>query len=174
MFNCPNIKKKRTLLKAVEKWPVEVEEYNLVPVAKELIDANGEKYNGVVYEPTFVRKYNQQELIASYSDDVGIQNILKKLAISGDKSILNQTGREPLCPNGGLEPIQDFSEVPSSKAEAFNIVAAGVAAYDNLPSDIKGKMSLEQFVHDFGQEQLNAYIESVKAKYATESTGGNE
>ena len=60
MFNCPTIKRKRTLLKPVEKYPVEVEEYNLVPVAKELIDANGEKYNGVVYEPTFVRKYNQQ------------------------------------------------------------------------------------------------------------------
>lgn len=170
MFNCPTIKKAIQAEKR-PKFKDEVEEWNLVPVAKELIDANGVKYNGVIYEPKFIRKYSQKEYIASFADDVGIQNILKKLSISGDKSILNQTGREPLCPNGGLEPVQDYSNVPSSKAEAFNLVAAGVAAYDNLPADIKGKMSMEQFVKDFGQAQLDAFVESVKAKYASTSEG---
>lgn len=167
MFNCPTINmKNRPILKPI-KYKEEVEEWNLIPVAKELVDADGVKYNGVVYEPKLVNTYNLVELIQSYSDDVGIQNILKKLSLSGDKSILNQTGREPLCPNGGLEPVQDFSQVPESKAEAFNIVAAGVQAYDNLPADIKGKMSLEQFVKEFGQSQFDQFVQGLVAKYQT-------
>lgn len=165
MFNCPSINlKKRTAIKPIE-YPKVKKVYNLIPEAKKLIDAVGVEYQGIVYKATYIKEYDIKDYIKSFADDVGIQNILKKLSLSGDKSILNQTGREALCPDGGLEPIQDYSQVPSSKAEAFNIVAKGVEAYDNLPAEIKGKMSLEQFVNDFQQEQFNAYIESIKAKY---------
>lgn len=167
MFNTPTYKNdKREVLKPVE-YPKSIKVYNLVPQAVTLKDANGLEYQGVTYEPTFIKEYDIQEYIASFSDDVGIQNILKKLAISGDTSILNQTGRDPLCPNGGLEPIQDYSNVPTSKAEAFNFVEKGVAAYDALPEEIKGKMSLTQFVNEFGQAQFDAFVEKIKNQYST-------
>lgn len=110
------------------------------------------------YKPVVKNEYDIQEYIESFADEVGIQNILKKLSLSGDKSLLNQTHREPLCPEGGLEPVQDYSNVPGSKTEAFNSVIKGVNAFDNLPEDLKGKLSMSQFVQLVGQEEFDKYI----------------
>lgn len=117
----------------------------------------------LVYVPVIKGKTNIDDLIASYSDDVGIQNILRKIAISGDTSLLNQTGRKPLG-NGGPEAIQDYTDVPASKTDAFNKVVAGVAAFDKLPTDLKGKLSMAQFAELIGEEELNNYIAGVIAK----------
>lgn len=139
-----------------------IKEMVLIPYSAQVGD---DPENIVIrYKPVLKGEYDLQEYIESFADEVGIQNILKKLSLSGDKSLLNQTGREPLCPDGGLEPIQDYSNAPKSKAEAFNAVAAGVAAFDSLPDDLKGKMSLTQFVELFGQDEFNKYIEGVVAK----------
>lgn len=137
-------------------------DYVLVPYSKEV---DGDPEN-VVIEYKVVKKaeYKTADYINSFADDVGIQNILKKLSLSGDRSLLNQTGREALCPDGGLEPVQDYTTVPANKTEAFNAVVAGVNAFDQLPEDIKGKMSMSQFVELFGQDQFNAYIQSVVEK----------
>lgn len=136
-----------------------VKETVLIPYSEEV---DGDPENVVIkYKPVVKNEYNLKDYIQSFADEVGIQNILKKLAISGDKSILNQTGREPLCPDGGLEPIQDYSDVPKSKAEAFNSVVKGVQAFDELPEDLKGKMSLTQFVQLFGQEEFDNYIKGL-------------
>ena len=143
--------------------PIEFEqtitEMVLVPYSTQVGD---DPENIVIrYKPVKKNVYDINEYVASFADDVGIQNILKKLSLTGDKSILNQTGREALCPDGGLEPIQDYSGVPKNKTEAFNAVAAGVAAFDELPDDLKGKMSLTQFVQLFGQDEFDAYIKNL-------------
>lgn len=133
----------------------------LVPIAKKISEDSEEAV--IQFKPVAKETYDIQEYIESFSDDVGIQNILRKLAISGDKSILNQTGREALNPDGGLEPIQDYTNVPKSKVEAFNAVAAGVAAFDELPQDLKGKLSLTQFVELFGQDEFDNYVKKLMA-----------
>ena len=146
------------------EYETTVKETVLIPYSEEV---DGDPENVVIkFKPVVKNEYDLQAYIESFADEVGIQNILKKLAISGDKSILNQTGREPLCPDGGLEPIQDYSNVPKSKAEAFNAVVAGVQAFDELPEDIKGKMSLTQFVQLFGQEEFDNYIKGLMAANA--------
>lgn len=141
-----------------------IKEYFLVPYSEQV----GDDVNNVVlkYKPLLKNEYDLNDYIQSFSDDVGIQNIIKKLALSGDTSLLNQTGREPLCKDGGLEPIQDYSNAPRSKVEAYNSVLAGVNAFDNLPEDLKGKMSLTQFVELFGQEQFDSYIKGLIEKSA--------
>lgn len=135
--------------------------YVFVPYSEQVGD---DPENVVIkYKPVLKEEYDINEYVASFADDVGIQNILKKMSISGDKSLLNQTHREALCPDGGLEPIQDYSNVPTSKTEAFNAVAAGVAAFDTLPDDLKGKMSMAQFVQLFGQEEFDNYVKTLVA-----------
>lgn len=62
----------------------------------------------------------------------------------------------------GQEPVQDYTNIPMSKTEAFNAVAAGVRAYDALPAEIKGKMSFAQFAEGFGQADFDAYINKIK------------
>lgn len=139
-----------------------VKEYFLIPYS-EAVDGNEENIV-IKFKPVLKNEYDLKDYIESFADEVGIQNILRKLSLSGDKSILNQTGREALCPDGGLEPVQDYSNVPKSKTEAFNAVAAGVAAFDNLPDDLKGKMSMAQFAELVGQEELDKYIAGIVAK----------
>lgn len=157
--------------------PIEYEKehtnYVLVPETQKVGD---DPENLVlIYKPVKKETYNIDEYINSFADEVGIQNILRKLALTGDRSLLNQTGREPLCPDGGLEPVQDYSNVPSNKTAAFNAVVEGVNAFDNLPDDLKGKMSMTQFVELFGQEQFNDYIKGLMAQMEpVKDDGGNK
>lgn len=150
------------------------EEWNLIPRAKKVADADGVSQDIIEYVPTKVRDIPIAEYIHSFSDDVGIQNILKKVAMTGDKSYLNQTGRAPLAENGGLEPVQDYSNVPMSKTEAFNAVAAGVRAYDALPAEIKEKMSFAQFADSFGQEQFDSYVQKLVEANTPKQEGENK
>lgn len=143
--------------------PIEFEKERLdvvlIPKAQE-VDAD----NAIlVYEPVIKGKTNINDLIASYADDVGIQNILRKVALSGDTSLFNQTGRKPLG-NGGPEPVQDYTDAPQSKTDAFNQVVKGVQAFDELPADLKGKMSMAQFAELVGQEEFENYIAGIIAK----------
>lgn len=150
------------------------EEWNLIPKAKKITDADGVAQDIIEYEPVKVRDIPIAEFIHSFSDDIGIQNILQKVAMTGDKSYLNQTGRTPLNKDGGLEPVQDFSNVPMSKTDAFNAVAEGVRAYDALPAEVKEKMSFAQFAEGFGQEQFNAYIQKIIEANKPQEEGENK
>lgn len=154
---------KREMLKPI-KYETIREVWNLVPKAEKVVDADGVQQDVVRFVPVKVQEIDIQKYIDSFADEVGIQNILKKVAMTGDKSYLNQTGREPLV-ESGQEPVQDYTGVPESKTAAFNAVAEGVRAYDALPAEIKGKMSFAQFAEGFGQADFDAYINKVKEAY---------
>lgn len=151
-------------LKPIE-YEKEREVYNLIPKACKVMDDDGVQQDIIRYEPTFIKKYDIQEYIKSFESDIGIQNILKKVALTGDKSYLNQTGRVGEKPDGGLEDIKDYTNVPANKTEAFNAVAAGVAAYDALPDDMKADMSFAQFAEKFGEEQIKSYVDNLIKQY---------
>ena len=150
------------------------EEWNLIPKASTFLDNDGVKQDIIIYEPVLKTTYKIADYVNSFANDVGIQNILEKIRLSGDKSYLNQTGRVGEKPDGGLEDIKDYTDVPGSKTEAFNAVVEGVNAYDKLPADVKEKMSFAQFAESFGQEQLNAYVEKMKAAYAAQNAPKEE
>lgn len=148
----------------------------LVPKGEKVVDIDGVARDVITFVPTKERDVPIKEYIESFADDVGIQNILKKVAMTGDKSYLNQTGRSSLeTDENNREPVQDYTDAPMSKTDAFNAVAAGVRAYDALPEEIRGQMSFAQFAEGFGQVQYEQYIEELKKKYATTQTeGGNQ
>lgn len=107
----------------------------------------------------FERK-NRQEYIESFADDVGVLNVLKKVAVSGDESLIKQR------PDPSYVDLTNF---PTTKEDMFDTVKKGVDAFDKLPDDIKKKMSMEQFVNSFGQEQFDALIkEKVDAVLAAQ------
>ena len=151
------------------------EVWHLVPKGEKVVDIDGISRDVITYVPVKERDVPIKEYIESFADDVGIQNILKKVAMTGDKSYLNQTGRSSLdVDEDGREPIQDYTDAPMSKTEAFNAVAAGVRAYDALPEEIKGQMSFAQFAEGFGQKQYEQYIEELKKKFEPKQPeGGN-
>ena len=52
------------------------QEWNLIPKAKKVADVDGVSQDMIEYVPTKIRDIPIAEYIHSFSDDVGIQNIL--------------------------------------------------------------------------------------------------
>lgn len=101
---------------------------------------------------------NRQDYINSFSSEVGILNILKKVALTGDDPYNN----EYIEQRKGGQYI-DATALPSNKTDAFKAVEHGVNVFDSLPEELKGKLSMEKFVEEFGQEAFDKYIEKVIA-----------
>lgn len=114
---------------------------------------------------------NRQDYISSFSDDVGILNIMKKVALSGDESLLNQTGRHSLPGNEEdalgrrVEDVVDLTRFSSlDRVDALNGFKKGAASFAELDSDLKGKKSLEQ-VAKMSDADIDAWINSKVDAY---------
>ena len=111
-------------------------------------------------------RINRQDYIASFADEVGIKNILKKVQATGDETLLKQR------PDGAFIDVTQF---PDNRSGMYDAVKNGVQAFDNLPDDIKKKMSMEDFVNNFGQKEFDAYIQSkVDAIIAAKAKEGED
>lgn len=118
-----------------------------------------------VYES---KKVNRQEYINSFKDDVGVLNILKKVALTGDLSLINQSNH----PTG--DKIIDVDDSIDS-IDAMNKYDKAQASFNAIPVELRGNMSIEQFLDKFSskdiieyyqakQEQTNANIEVKEDK----------
>lgn len=128
---------------------IEVEEH-------EVIEKTGEGPSDFIVKKVVVEvnRVNRADYIASFEGDVGIKNVLKKVNLTGDATLLNQRG-------ASISPeLVDITQFPSDKTDAFNAVKEGVDNFDNLPEDIRNKMSLESFVKFFGQDKFNELVKS--------------
>lgn len=120
-------------------------------------------------------KVNRSEYINSFREDVGIMNILEKVRLTGDATLLNQTKRSPVpsvkTGKGNLEDIVDISDIPNSFIEADQAIMKGHDLFKDLPAELKGKLSFEDFVvksPDIFEKYVTALKEAAKQK-ATES-----
>lgn len=96
-------------------------------------------------------KENRKEVIESYRNDVGILNILKKVALTGDNTLLDQRHNAI-----GI----DCTNLPANYMEAFEALENGLVSFKDLPDDIKNKMSVDEFVKNYKQEDFDAYIQA--------------
>lgn len=136
---------------------------------QEYLVSTGEKDTDFVTKTRVIEfeRKNRQDYIDSFADDVGVLNVLKKCALSNDESLIKQR------PDGVFIDVTNF---PKSKEEIYKTVEKGVDAFDKLPDDVKKKMSMEQFVNTFGQEQFDNFINEkveaiLAAKKAKEEKG---
>lgn len=113
---------------------------------------------------------DRQKYIDSFDNEVGILNIMKKVALTGDVSLLNQTKRVSLpgtdkdALGRPVEDIADYTNyMGTDRADALNAYKKGRAQFDNLPDSLKGKKSFAE-VAKMSDSDIDAYIESsVKA-----------
>lgn len=110
----------------------------------------------VVDDLVAVAKYNRDEYINSFRDDVGIHNILAKIARTGDMSLLNQ--------HIGLNGENDLTGAPEDYMDAVKAVNDAKAAYDSLPDGLKA-LGVEKLV-SMNAEEINAFLNAQQ--------GGNE
>lgn len=83
-------------------------------------------------------RVNRDKYIQSFSDEVGIKNILKKVALGGVD--VEQFKAKP----GEV----DLTKFPNGVTEAEQLLAHRQEIWDSLPDDLKAKMTYKEFVED--------------------------
>lgn len=99
---------------------------------------------------------DRQDYINQYKDDVGILNVLKKVARSGDTSLINQI-------NGGTGI--DLTDMPEDFLQAKALYDQALIAYDQLPAEIKSGLTAEQFINIAAEKldgNIKDYVQSLK------------
>lgn len=118
-----------------------------------------------------VERVNRQEYIDSFREDVGIANILKKVALSGDASLLNQVKRQPLpIADDGKEVIQDITPLQAGEDAVAKMGDNMRKTFADLPDELKAGRSLEQFCETCSKAEIDAFV----ASYIEKKKGDNK
>lgn len=113
----------------------------------------------VVEDYIETKRYNRQEYINSFRDDVGILNILKKV----NAGLLNPA--TIACSFDTKAPINDISNIPTDVGDAINLVDQAHKLYAKLPVELRAGLDFNTFCQTFDQAKFDAYI---KAQQKTE------
>lgn len=123
------------------------------------VDDKNPEYGFITVEEVYEKSsVDRQEYINSFRDDVGIENILKKVQMSGDMTLLNQRQAVQGEP-GEVKDITIFQEDEETLAALGDSAAAKYAA---LPVELTKGRTMEQFLKEVNAEEINAFIEAIK------------
>lgn len=123
---------------------------------KDIYKKTGDGEDDFVIESKIVttQKIDRQEYIESFRDDVGILNIMKKVALTDDVTLLNQRTRQTLAVDeDGKEVVTDISQLGDQEfAKNYLLnVQQMLASMDPEMRDAITNMS---------GDELKAYLES--------------
>lgn len=94
--------------------------------------------------------------IQSFEKDVGVSNIIGKMQ---DNELADFINRAKLPSDGVVydgDLLNNMSDIQADK-----LIAAGEAAWNAIPSDLKAGLNKEEFVKSFNYEKLAKYAESL-------------
>ena len=100
-------------------------------------------------------KKNRKEYIESFSDDVGLTNILEKIgqgAIAEDKYSILTSDKI-----GSVNDLRGFQEV-NNMADLQSLADKAYATFNNLDPDLKKNMSFQEFCTKFNNQDLADYV----------------
>lgn len=145
------------------------DEYYITMRPKKVVKKTGEGEDDYVLVTKFVEeKQNIKELINSQSSEVGIYNLLDRVAKTGDESLLPKPHDDK---NGVLTDITGY---PEDLMEAHRIANAGADAFMTLPEELKKGRSLEEFAKNISDEEAAAFIKAFIAKRFAKKDDGKE
>jgi len=137
---------------AVEKFDKYYIDYNIKFVPK-LLEGTDDDY---ILEMKVIESVRDiVEVINSQADDVGLKAMLERFEKTGDPSVL---------PSGvnATDQILDLTQIPQDGAEYFEYIHGLVDKFKSLPEDLRKDMTLDEFVKNVSQQQVDAYLESKK------------
>ena len=150
------------------KW----DEYYIDRVLKDKVVKTGDGDDDFTIVKVVVEdKRSIKETIEAQADDVGLENILKRYALTGDESILPQS----VNANGG--DLVDMTQLPQDLIEADNFYKQQKAMFDSLPEEVTKGRSFTEFMTNFNQAEFNAYVAALAAAQAAQNKpkeGGQE
>lgn len=114
-----------------------------------------------------VQKVKRSDHINSFAGDVGIENILKKVALSGD-TIANVVESGKYASKQKGDHVVDISDAPKDTFEALDKVKEAYADFERLPKALRKGRSMSEFNKTLKAEEITAYIdEQVKSRLAS-------
>lgn len=111
----------------------------------------------IIVKKEVITKTKIDEVIQAQADEVGLDNLLKKFAITGDPSVLPEA-----MPEDGV--TFDMTGMPQDLIEADNYFKAMKAKFDALPEELKQGRDFSAFMATINQQQFDAYIASLEPK----------
>lgn len=112
----------------------------------------------VVEDYIETKRYNRQEYINSFREDVGILNILKKV----NAGLINPATLA--CSFDTKAPINDITDIPTDVGDALNLVDRAHKMYASMPAELKAGMDFNTFCQTFDQAKFDAYLKSKQPK----------
>lgn len=127
-------------------------------IVKKGVPIGDEGEVSVVEDYIETKRYNRQEYINSFRDDVGILNILKKV----NAGLLNPA--TIACSFDTKAPINDITNVPTDVGDALNLVDEAHKLYATLPAALRAGLDFNTFCKTFDQAKFDAFMASQKLK----------
>lgn len=141
-----------------------VSTYELKKTVK-VIDKDNDIYE-IIDELVEVNRIDTQALTDGYQGQTGTSALIKRVGLTGDTSLLD------LKEYSEEQPITDASSIPSTLGEALKI-SKRVGVYESLdPALTKGRQ-VDDFIANFTQAELDAYIEERVKKLTEKKQGGS-
>lgn len=127
-------------------------DYEIKDIVKKVGD--GEE-DFVITQKIIEHKRDIVQEINSQADSVGVYNLIKRVALTGDESLYP----EPM-PKTGV--VSDYTNVPDNLLDADLMAKQRLNDFNNLPDSLKKGRSFEEFMTSFNQEEFNAWLSSIK------------
>lgn len=127
-----------------------------VEVEKVKKTGEGDQDFVVLKELKIDKVVNRQDYINQFQDDVGILNVLKRVAKTGDESLINQ---RPVASG-----YMDLTNMPHDIISAAEKIDQANALYEKLPDDIKSKLTKDDLIKINNLDLYNAIENYVAQK----------
>lgn len=105
---------------------------------------------------TELKRVNRRKYVNSFSGDVGVLNVVKKLALQGEQA---GDGRFA-APSGYF----DGTVLPKDGEEMLKLAKMKQAVWAKLDPELKGSMTYEDFASSIDNEKLKAFVKAKVQK----------
>lgn len=150
MLICRSQPRKKKFQMPTINYEKDIVSYNVVQKVKKT--GEGDEDFIILMKSVEVSRINRQEFLNEQAKDHSIYSIIDKVIKTGDISLLHQ-GQEGVYGDGSLI-MQDRADIVNVSAQVRE------QAMKNIPSELIGNLSLEEFVKTITDEAIKKYYDS--------------
>lgn len=149
---CWTPKKSKPGVKGFDKYYISYEE-------KQVVERIGEGDSDFVVRTKLIEhKEDIKALINSQADQVGINNLIKRVLMTGDTSLI------PAVNVDKEAKIVDVTNTPTTLLDAHLVAKESVAYYDSLPDGLKKGRTYAEFMSSITSEEFNQFLATLAPK----------
>ena len=136
------------------------DKYWIERVVKQVVKKTGDGEDDFILVDKIIEtKKDIAKEIHAQAGDAGIEAYIRQYETEYGVNPLDVAG--PSAEDIDKSPISDFTKMPGSLADAVLLGENARKLYASLPSELKGKMSMDEFVSGFTQEKFDKFIASL-------------